>query len=218
MDKRIRILARNLVQNSCEIKPGEKVWINQVGNAPEDLVKALIREVYAAGALPFVHYENPRIQRELLMNCTEEQLKLMAERDSREMEQMDAFIGVRGNDNSSELSDVPAEKMEMYEKLYGTPVHHGVRIPKTKWVVLRFPTPAMAQLNNMSCEAFEDFYYNVCNLDYSKMEDAAKALVDLMNRTDKVRMTGQGTDLTFSIKDIPAVSCCGHMNIPDGEV
>ena len=53
MDKRIKILARNLVQNSCQIKPGEKVWINQVGNAPEDLVKALIREVYEAGALPF---------------------------------------------------------------------------------------------------------------------------------------------------------------------
>lgn len=218
MDERVKILARNLVQNSCEIKPGEKVWINHIGNATEDIAKALIREVYAAGAIPFEHYENPRILRELLLNCTEEQLKLMADRDCAEMAQMDAFIGVRGNDNSAELSDVPAEKMEMYEKLYSTPVHHGIRIPKTKWVVLRFPTTAMAQLSNMSFEAFEDFYYNVCNLDYSKMEKASEALVDLMNRTDKVRLTGAGTDLTFSIKDIPAVPCCGHMNIPDGEV
>ena len=218
MDERVKILARNLVKNSCEIKPGEKVWINQIGNAAEDIVKALIREVYAAGGVPFVHYENPRIQRELLKNCTEEQIKMMAERDCREMEQMDAFIGVRASDNSTELSDVPAEKMEMYEKLYGEPVHYGIRIPKTKWVVLRFPTPSMAQQSNMSFEAFEDFYYDVCNLDYSKMEKASNALVDLMNRTDKVRMTGKGTDITFSIKDIPAVSCCGHMNIPDGEV
>ena len=218
MDERIKILARNLVKNSCEIKPGEKVWINHIGAATEDLAKALIQEVYAAGALPFVHYEEPRITRELLLHCTEEQLKLMAERDCKEMEQMDAFIGVRASENNTELSDVPTDKMELYEKIYSKPVHHGVRVPKTKWVVLRFPTPAMAQLNNMSFDAFEKFYFDVCNLDYRVMEKASMALVDLMNRTDKVRMTGQGTDLTFSIKDIPAITCCGHMNIPDGEV
>ena len=78
MDERTIILARNLVHNSCEIKLGEKVWINHVGNATEDIVKALIREVYAVGAIPFVHYENMRIKRELLMQCTEEQLKMMA--------------------------------------------------------------------------------------------------------------------------------------------
>ena len=76
----------------------------------------------------------------------------------------------------------------------------------------------MAQLAGMNTEEFEDFYFDVCNLDYSKMAKAMEPLVDYMNRTDKVRITGPGTDLTFSIKDIPAVPCCGHMNIPDGEV
>lgn len=218
MDERIKILARNLVKNSCEIKPGEKVWINHIGNATEDIAKALIREIYAVGAIPFVHYENMRIKRELLMQCTEEQLRMMAERDCKEMAQMDVFIGIRGNINSAELSDVPSEKIEMYETIYSKPVHYEIRIPKTRWVVLRFPTASMAQKSNMSLEAFEDFYFEVCNLDYSKMEKASMALVDLMNRTDKVRITGEGTDLTFSIKDIPAVTCCGHMNIPDGEV
>ncbi|MCG3056402.1 aminopeptidase, partial [Escherichia coli] len=74
------------------------------------------------------------------------------------------------------------------------------------------------QLAKMSTEAFEDFYFDVCNLDYSKMSKAMDSLVDLMNRTDKVHLTGKGTDLTFSIKDIPAVKCAGEMNIPDGEV
>ena len=76
----------------------------------------------------------------------------------------------------------------------------------------------MAQLSNTSLEAFEDFYFDVCNLDYSKMAEAMKSLVDLMNRTDKVQLKGPGTDLTFSIKDIPAIPCAGEMNIPDGEV
>ena len=143
---------------------------------------------------------------------------MMAELASREMSQMDCYIGVRGSDNVSELSDVPADKMNLYETLYSTPVHHGIRVPKTRWVVLRYPNASMAQLSGTSTEAFEDFYFQVCNLDYSKMGRAMKALVELMNRTDKVRLTGKGTDLTFSIKDIPAIACDGQLNIPDGEV
>lgn len=218
MDQRTQTLARNLVNYSCEVKEGDKVYIHYFGNDTEDLAKALVKEVYKAKGLPFVHNTEPRVQREMLLNCTEEQLKLMAEIDCAEMSQMDCYIGVRGTDNVSELSDVPAEKMNLYDRLYATPVHHNIRVPKTRWVVLRYPNTAMAQLCNTSTEAFEDFYYDVCTLDYSKMDEAMKPLVDLMNRTDKVRMVGPGTDISFSIKDIPAVPCAGKLNIPDGEV
>ena len=134
------------------------------------------------------------------------------------MKKMDAFIGVRGDDNSAELSDVPEDKLDMYSKLYSSPVHHDIRVPKTKWVVLRYPTPSMAQSAHQSLESFENFYFNVCNMDYKKMSDAMDKLVDLMNETDKVHIKGEGTDLTFSIKGIPAVKCDGICNIPDGEV
>ncbi len=218
MDERIAKLADNLVNYSCEVKPGDKVYIHYIGDKTEPLALALIDEVYRAGGMPFAHYTSSRIQRRMIMSCNEEQLKLMARIDCLEMENMDCYIGVRGTDNVSELSDVPDEKMEMYEKLYSKPVHHDIRVPKTRWVVLRYPNDAMAQLSNMSTEAFEDFYYKVCCLDYSKMDKAMKNLVEYMNRTDKVRLKGPGTDLTFSIKDIPAISCAGKLNIPDGEV
>jgi len=177
-----------------------------------------VKEVYKAGGVPFIHYTDPQLQRLQIMECTKEQMELMAQVDVLEMSNMDCYIAVRGSDNVSELSDVPAEKMEIYEKYYVTPVHHGVRVPKTRWVVLRYPNDAMAQLSGTSTEAFEDFYFNVCNLNYSRMEEAMQPLVELMNRTDQVRLKGPGTDLTFSIKDIPVVRCCGEMNIPDGEV
>jgi aminopeptidase len=93
-----------------------------------------------------------------------------------------------------------------------------IRVPKTKWVVLRWPTPSMAQSAGMSTEAFEDFYFRVCaGVDYAKMADACKPLVELMDATDQVRIVGPGTELTFSIKDIPAKPCFGERNIPDGE-
>ena len=218
MDQRLQKLAHNLVNYSVRAKSGDKVWINYIGENTVDLARALVKEVYAAGAIPFPHFENQRVHRELLMGCTEEQLRIMSETDCGQMSQMDCFIGVRAADNASELSDVPPEKLSLYNRLYSSPVHHGIRVPKTRWVVLRYPTDAMAQLMDSSYEQFEDFYYNVCNLDYEKMGRAMENLVNLMNRTDKVRLVAKDTDISFSIKGIPAIACDGHMNIPDGEV
>lgn len=218
MDNRITTLAENLVNYSCQVKSGDKVYVHYTGDSTRPLAKEIVKKVYEAGGVPFVHFTDPQLQRAQLMHCTKEQMELMAEVDSLEMSRMDCYIAVRGSDNITELSDVPAEQMALYEKYYVTPVHHGIRVPKTRWVVLRYPNDAMAQLSGTSTEAFEDFYFHVCNLDYSRMEKAMGALVDLMNRTDKVHLTGPGTDLTFSIKDIPAIPCAGRMNIPDGEV
>lgn len=218
MDERIKQLAGNLANYSCKVKENDKVYVQVFGEAAKDLARAVVKEIYKAKGLPFVHYTNQQLQREMLLNCTEEQLKIMAEVDSLEMSKMDCYIGIRGTENVSELSDVPGEKMALYDKYYATPVHHDIRVPKTRWVILRYPNGAMAQLSGMSTEAFEDFFFKVCTLDYSKMDRAMKSLVDYMNRTDKVRITGQGTDLTFSIKDIPAIPCAGELNIPDGEV
>ena len=165
MDERIKMLAKNLVNYSCKVGKGDKVYINYTGAATEELARQLVKEVYVAGGLPFVHYINPKLQREVLMNCSREQLELMADLACREMAQMDCYIGVRGSDNVSELSDVPSEKMHLYDTLYSTPVHHNIRVPKTRWVVLRYPNMSMAQLSGTSTEAFEDFYFRVCNLD-----------------------------------------------------
>ncbi|NLG02659.1 MAG: aminopeptidase [Clostridia bacterium] len=218
MDDRIQKLAHNLINYSCKVKKGDNIYIHYIGEETESLARCLIKEAYLAGGNPFPHYTNQRVQREFLLECNEEQLKQMAEIDALEMSKMDCYIGVRGSGNVAELSDIPAEKMSMYDRLYMTPVHHKIRVPKTRWVVLRYPNQAMAQLCGTSTEAFEDFYYQVCNLDYTKMNEAMKNLVAYMNKTDRVRMIGPGTDISFSIKDIPAIACAGELNIPDGEV
>lgn len=218
MDYRVQQLAKNLVNYSCKVKKGEKVLIHYIGESTSALAKELVKEVYAVGGIPFLDYTDARLQRELLLETTQEQQELQASWDVMRMKQMDCYIGVRGSDNVSELSDVPSAKMSLYNKYYSTPVHHDIRVPKTRWVVLRYPNNSMAQLANTSLDNFEDFYFNVCNLDYGKMSVAMDALVELMNRTDKVRIVGKDTDLSFSIKEIPAIKCDGILNIPDGEV
>lgn len=216
-DIRITKLANNLINYSCNLKEGEKVLIEAFGNCLP-LVNELIKEAYKAKAIPFVTLKDKEVDRQLLFNATKEQLDMMAKYECERMKDMDAYIGIRATSNISETSDVPSEKTTLYNKYFSDPVHGKIRVPDTKWVILRYPNYSMAQAANMSTEKFEDFYFDVCNLDYSKMSKAMDNLVELMNKTDKVRITGPNTDLSFSIKDIPSIKCSGEMNIPDGEV
>lgn len=217
LDPRIKALAHNLINYSCELKKGEKVFIEIIG-MELSLVKELIRETYLVGAIPLVSIKNNEVNRELYMGCTEEQLKMMAKYEAARMSDVDAYIGVRSGNNASQMSDVPTEKMELYMKHLWQEVHGKIRVPKTKWVVLRYPSPSMAQLAEMSTESFENHYFNVCNLDYSKMSKAMDALVELMNKTNDVKIIGKGTDLSFSIAGLNSIKCDGKLNIPDGEV
>ncbi len=216
-DERINKLAKGLINYSCELKKGEKVLIEAKG-IDYILINALVRETYKVGAFPFVEIYDNRVTRELLLGQTEEQALLRQKFDSARMSEMDAYIGIRGGENCNELSDVPADKMKIESEYYSHPVHHEIRVKKTKWVVLRYPNQGMAQQAGMSTDAFEDFYFNVCNLDYSKMDRAMDALSERLNKTDKVRITAKDTDITFSIKGIGSKKCSGKRNIPDGEI
>lgn len=215
-DPRIQKLAHNLIHYSVKLGKGEKVLIENFG-VQKELVTALVEEAYGAGGLPFVSLKEPEIDRALLLGATTSQYEKIAAFEANVMKEMDAYIGLRAGGNISELSDVPADKLKINGGTVGK-MHTDIRVKQTKWVVLRYPTSSMAQLAKMSTAAFEDFYFDVCTLDYSKMGEAMEALVDLMNKTDKVRLTGPGTDLAFSIKGIPAIKCAGELNIPDGEV
>jgi aminopeptidase len=215
-DSRLDKLSDVLVNYSLKAKAGEKVLIDAT-NPPPDFVRALVASVYGAGALPFVRLEDKSVERALLLGATEEQMKIRGEIELAEMQKMDCFIGFTAHNNLSAMSDVPQDKMDLYTKFYRHKVQER-RLNHTRWVVLRYPTPAMAQLAGMSEEAFEDFFFKVCALDYEKLSRAMEPLKALMEKTDRVRIVSPGTDLSFSIKGMPAIKCDGEQNIPDGEV
>ena len=214
-DDRFDKLAKLLVEYSIRLKRNETVLI-EAFDIPDEMTIALIRAVRKAGGVPFAQTYYTRVNRALALEASDRQLNLMASHELARMKKMNAYIAVRGSNNITELSDVPPEKM----KLIGRKMRRvqDQRVKKTKWVVLRWPTPSMAQLAGMSTEAFEDFYFDVCTLDYRKLLPGMKALKRLMEKTDRVQIKGPGTDLRFSIKGIPAVICGGDRNIPDGEV
>ncbi|MBP2652699.1 MAG: pepS [Firmicutes bacterium] len=217
MDPRISTLAQNLIHYSTAIKPGEKILLEIVDSALP-LAKALIDEVYRTNGIPFVTIKNSQLLRSLVRGASKEQLQLAGQWEAERMQAMDAYIAVRASDNISEMSDVSPQQLQLYQQYWSKPVHTDIRVPNTKWCVLRYPSSSMAQLANMSTEAFEDFFYQVCTLDYAKMSQAMDPLVELMDRTDRVKITGPETELVFSIKGLPSIKCSGLRNIPDGEV
>ena len=216
MDLRVKQLADVLVNYSCNVQKNEKVLINYEGECCKPLVKQLIKNIYARGGMPYVEMRDSSVTREILLGATEEQMDFLNEYQLMQMKGMDCYIAIRAGSNTAELSDVPSDKLNMYYRKTQPVLDY--RVNETKWVVLRYPNESMAQLAGTSLESFEDFYFEVCTLDYAKMSKAMDSLVELMNRTDRVHIKGPGTNLTFSIKDIPAIKCAGEMNIPDGEV
>src|SRR6201984_1939642 len=214
-DERFDKLAKLLVEYSVRLKRNETVLI-EAFDIPDEMTAALIRAARNAGGVPFAQVYHARVNRALALEASDRQLKIMASHELARMKKMNAYIAVRGSHNITELSDVPPDKMQLIGKKM-RPVQDQ-RVKRTKWVVLRGPTPSMAQLAGMSTEAFEDFYFDVCTLDYRKLLPGMKALKRLMEKTDRVQIKGPGTDLHFSIKGIPAVICGGDRNIPDGEV
>lgn len=215
MDPRYDKLAEVLVKHSTALKPGEKVLI-EVSDVPDAMVIALVRAARRAKALPFVQLQHGRVAREMAIGAVQDQIAVAAEIEMARMKKMDAFIAIRGSDNSTEMSDIPPEKMKMIAATMRPVMNH--RINKTRWVVLRWPSASMAQLAQMSTEAFEDYFFRVCTVDYGKMRKGMDALKALMDSTDLVHIKGPQTDLRFSIKDIGSVICGGDRNIPDGEV
>ncbi|GIV02663.1 MAG: aminopeptidase [Fimbriimonadales bacterium] len=216
IDPRVTKLAQMLCKHSTRLKKGDNVLI-EAFDIPPDCVAELVRVAHSFGANVFVQNYSTKVQRTLLLGMTEQNARAYAEVDRFRMEKMDAYIALRGADNAMESSDVPAKKMKLWNQLYAVPVHFETRVPKTRWVVLRWPSPSMAQQAKMSTEAFEDFYFRVCTLDYGKMEKAVQPLKRLMRKTDVVEIKGPGTDLRFSIKGVGVVPCIGLRNIPDGE-
>jgi aminopeptidase len=214
-DPRYDQLAEVLTGFSTRLQSGEKVLIDTF-DAPPEIIVSLIRKVREKGGIPLANLQSNIVNRELLRGAEESQYQLISEYEMVRMKGVSAYIAVRGSHNVTEHSDVPPERMKLAMKLLKPVLDQ--RVNKTRWVVLRWPTPSMAQMAGMSTEAFEDFFFRVCTLNYSKMEAAMKPLAALLNNTDRVRIVGQGTDLNFSIRGIPTVSCSGKHNIPDGEV
>jgi aminopeptidase len=216
-DPHLAHLADTLIGWSTAVRPGEKILIEAI-DTPPAMTCRLVRAARAAGAHPLVLLKDTMVDRALRLEASGEQMRRQGEVKALAMKSVDAYIGIRGQRNITELSDIPDEAQRHYLEHVWKKVHLRIRCSDTRWVVLRWPHPSMAQQAGMSTKAFEDFFFDVCTLDYGKLARAMKPLGRRMEAAREVRITGPGTDLRFSLEGMGAVCCEGRNNIPDGEV
>jgi aminopeptidase len=214
-DPRYIKLAKLLVTYSTGVKKGDRVLLEMI-DAPDEFAVALMRAVRAAGGTPLIEVRHTRVTREILRDTDRKHAALIRDLELARMKKVQAYIAVRGADNMSESADVPSDRMALYSRTTRPVLNQ--RVNKTRWCVLRWPSPSMAQAAGMSTEAFEDFYFDVCTMDYRNMARAMQPLRRRMLKADRVHIKGPGTDLTFSIRGIGAEACVGLRNLPDGEV
>ena len=214
-DPRFKKLAKLLAQYSTALKKNDCVLLD-LTDVPDEFSVELIRASRAAGAMPLVEVRHTRLSREILRGTNEKHAALVRDLEMFRMRKVQAYMAIRGSHNASETSDVPGDLMALYSKVLRPVLNY--RVNRTRWVVLRWPTPSMAQAANLSTEAFEDFYFDVCTMDYRRMAKAMLPLKKRMQKADRVHLKAPGTDLAFSIKGIGAQPCVGLRNIPDGEV
>lgn len=218
VDERILKLAENVLKNSVKLKKGERIYIESFGQSTLPALQAFAAQAAKLGGVPFYYFNDEALTKAWVANASETQIKAHAEIHKKLMSESDVYVAIRGYDDLFCLSDLPEKQSKWYNAYYMGGVHTQTRVPNTRWCVMRFPNNTMAAMAKMSEDAFEDFYYKSCLLDYSQMDKAMRPLQKLMMKTDKVRIKSKNTDLSFSIKNIPAIRCSGEVNIPDGEV
>ena len=215
MKEKISILANTIVNHSIKVEEGEKVKISCETMEPMPLVKELVKLINEKKACVDVSFFDPVLRAEINKGTTDKKIELLKEIEEFEVTKFDSFIRIYCNQGDYVDSVVPEDKTKKIGDALKE--YRDIRANEKKWVLLNYPSKVDSQKAKMSPEEFFDFSFDAMCYDYEQMSKDLKPLKELMERTDKVRLTGKDTDITFSIKDIPAIPCSGECNIPDGE-
>jgi aminopeptidase len=216
-DPRIVELARVLVDYSTRVGKGDVVLLAMYEPSTLPLLKELHKRCIQRGA-KYVQYDMDftDVQRDLFNHASKEQIEFFPQHKLDFMKQCTVFIGVRAEENDMVHAHANHENMKIWQRVMRPILEQ--RVEHTRWVVSRWPTNAMAQKVKMSLEEFTDFFFRCTNYDYAALKKRQAKLTRMMAHADKVHIRASDTDLRFSIKGLPAISCHGTMNIPDGEV
>ncbi|MGE5495806.1 MAG: aminopeptidase [Burkholderiales bacterium] len=214
-DDRLKKLARNILGYSVDLKQGERLMIRGPLSA-KPVIMELVKQANAIGAMPFVRILDEELSRCMLEGATDGRLELENKWDMDIYQDIDADVSFISEENDSEFSSIDPAIMQRRAHARRPWVDLVTR--KKKWVLLNWPTKGQAQNARMPYEEFYDFVIDASSMDYSQMKKNMQPLAELMSQTDNVRITGPGTELTFSIKGIPNVICAGENNLPDGEL
>ncbi len=216
MENKITKLANILVNHSLKVEENEKVLITTETTHPLPLLKELIEKIYKNKGIPDIKIIDKYLDSQIYNHLNIPTIKNIVNKKEFEINNYDSFINIRYNINDYQEIN---HNQKMYNQLGLASLEvDKIRINQRKWVLLNYPSPLDAHKAKMPTDQFKNYAEEVMTVDYQKMYNDLIPLKQLMEKTDKVKIIGKDTNLTFSIKNMPAVICAGEYNIPDGEI
>jgi aminopeptidase len=143
-------------------------------------------------------------------------LDWVCEMQAQGMEWADVYIGLRGARNPHEFIDIDAQKIASHKRSMGK--ISAMRNDMTRWVLIRVPNESFAQQASTSLDEMMDFFFNATLRDWENEAIRLREFREKFQATEKVRITGRETDITFSTEGRLYEVADGRMNMPDGEI
>ena len=213
--ERVRKLAKIIVNHSLKVKENTKVLITYDGVESIPLVKEIVKEVINNHGIVNVEYVNQDIDNYIKEHLSDEIILDRTNKMKYQVENYDCFVRLcyrqsdyYGKNVNKEMNNKLMESMKPYKEM---------QVNERRWVLLNYPSLVDSNKAHMTPDEFYDFAFSTMTVDYDKMYNDMLPLKELMEKTDKVRIVAPNTDITFSIKGLPAIICAGESNIPDGE-
>lgn len=213
--ERVKRLAEIIVHHSLKVKEKERVLITYQAMEALPLVKAIIKEVLRVHGVVEYDYQDQSLNNYVRENLTDDIIKNKTKKIKYEVDNYDCFVKL-----CYRMSDYYDKNVnsEMKNKLMASmQPYKDVQINKRRWVLLNYPSLVDSNKAKMTPDEFYDFAFSTMTVDYDKMYRDMLPLKKLMEKTERVRIVGPKTDISFRIKGLPAVICAGEYNIPDGE-
>lgn len=227
MNNHLDQYAHLLVEYCLEIKAGQKLLI-QSTTLGLPLVKKVFQYAFEKGAI--IEYQLDFEGKDQIFrdHATKEQLQYIPELIQKGFSYFDAFLNIRAPFDLKTAVDLTPEKnkiryaaMEPYWDQYFQRTGSG----EMKRTLCQFPTPAAAEMAEMTLEAYEDFIHEACMLDqenpieaWKKLGQKQQRIVDFLQTKNKFRYLNEHTDLTFTTKGRSWINSDGKANMPSGEV
>lgn len=217
----IRKFADLLATYSIYAKPKETISVEGTTEA-EPLIVATYEALIRAGAYPVVRMMSPGMTESFFRLANQDQLDHPPKFERAFANSMDGTIRILSSDNTRGLSSIDPAKQARFAK--GRRPIRRILLAK-KWALTLYPTRAYAQDADMSLRDFEDFVFRANYLDrpnpakaWDQLEKTHQKLIAKLRNADLVRIVGDDTDLTFSIKGRTFISSVATHNVPSGEI
>lgn len=213
--ERILKLAKIIVNHSIRVKENDRVLITYEGIESMPLVKAISKEIINNKGVVVADYQNQDLENYINENITDKIIEAKTKKIKFEVENYDAFVRICYR--KSDYYDKNMDKEMKRKLLKSIEPYKEIKVNEKRWVLLNYPSIVDAFKAHLTPEEFYEFSLNAMTVDYDQMYQNTLPLKELMEKTDKVRIVSPNTDITFSIKGLPAIICAGECNIPDGE-